>query len=120
MSRIFTYAAVLLTALIVSGGTAHAQRTHHGYPAYWVREAACIRHYESHSEWHINTGNGFYGAYQFMLSTWRAHAPASWTDRPDLASPPRQTFVAWRTWIANGRRWGGRQWPNTAKACGVY
>lgn len=67
----------------------------------------------------MDTGNGFYGAYQFLRSTWRAHVVHGWPLNPARASPPQQTFIAWRNWIANGRRWGGHQWPNSARACGI-
>ena len=36
--------------------------------ANWDRVAAC----ESGGNWHLSTGNGFYGGLQFSLSTWRA------------------------------------------------
>ena len=87
----------------------------HGYPSWWVRQAACIRYHESRGIWTINTGNGYYGAYQFRLSTWAAHVVPGWTLRPDRATPAQQTFVAWRTWLANGRSWYG-QW-GTAGMC---
>ncbi len=36
--------------------------------ARWDRVAQC----ESGGNWHINTGNGYYGGLQFLPSTWRA------------------------------------------------
>ncbi len=39
---------------------------------------------ESGGNYKINTGNGFYGAYQFMASTWQRIAPMA--GRPDLAN----------------------------------
>src|SRR5215213_6973161 len=35
----------------------------------WDRVAEC----ESSGNWHINTGNGYYGGLQFSLGTWRAY-----------------------------------------------
>src|SRR4051794_16209892 len=35
----------------------------------WDRVANC----ESSGNWHINTGNGYYGGLQFSLSTWRGY-----------------------------------------------
>ncbi len=32
-----------------------------------------VAHCESGGNWHINTGNGFYGGLQFRLSTWREY-----------------------------------------------
>ncbi len=92
----------------------HHRHKHHGYPAAWRKQAACIRYYESRNEWHLASGNGYYGAYQFLLGTWAAHAPRHWTRYPNLASPAQQTFVAWRTYIADGRSW--REW-GTAGSC---
>src|SRR3569832_2383929 len=37
--------------------------------AVWDRVAHC----ESTNNWHINTGNGFYGGLQFTASPWRAY-----------------------------------------------
>lgn len=119
-TRLIYILAASLVALALLASPAGAQhRVHHGYPTWWVRQAACIRHYESHSEWHLNTGNGFYGAYQFEQTTWESRKAPSWPYRADLASPQQQTFAAWRNWVSNGRRWGGGQWPNSARACGV-
>ena len=42
-------------------------------------------------EYSVNTGNGYYGAYQFDLSTWRSNGGVG---RPDLASPSEQDRVA--------------------------
>ena len=92
----------------------------HGYPAWWSRQAACIRYHESRGHWHIDTGNGYFGAYQFLVGTWRYHVAhphplRGWPARADKASPAQQTFIAWRTWIADGRSW--REW-GTAGLCG--
>src|SRR5262249_51384878 len=35
---------------------------------------ACVRRRESGGNYSINTGNGYYGAYQFAISTWNATA----------------------------------------------
>jgi hypothetical protein len=81
-------------------------------PAWWAQQAACIRSHEGW--WTANTGNGYYGAYQFLLSTWRAVGGQGY---PHQASPREQTYRAWLNWRANGSRWGG-QW-GTASACGL-
>ena len=63
-----------------------------------------LRMCESGGNYQINTGNGFYGAYQFMIPTWDSIARLS--DRPDLvgvrpdqASPADQDFLT----LQNGR-----------------
>ena len=53
-----TAAAISLTAF---GGNADAATAHN-----WDGVARC----ESSGNWHINTGNGYYGGLQFSYSTW--------------------------------------------------
>ncbi len=60
---------------------------------------AGVRRCESHNNYSINTGNGFYGAYQFTISTWDwVSQKIGRTDligvRPDLASPSDQDLLA--------------------------
>ena len=77
----------------------------------WERQAACIR---SHEGWATaNTGNGYYGAYQFLASTWRSVGGPS---LPHLVSPREQTYRAWLVWRRDGGSW--REW-GTAGRCGV-
>ena len=62
-----------------------------GYP--WYNIAIC----ESGSNppnWHINTGNGFYGGLQFLTSTWLAYGGGKYAPRADLASPSQQVAIA--------------------------
>lgn len=53
----------------------------------WDAIAQC----ESGGNWHINTGNGYYGGLQFTLGTWRANGGRG---RPDTASREEQIRVA--------------------------
>jgi hypothetical protein len=68
-------------------------------------ELSSIKACESGGNYSTNTGNGFYGAYQFDLSTWHA---AGGTGNPAAASPAEQDAAAAR-WIASGHR---SAWPN--------
>lgn len=102
-----TILAVYLAVLVVTAAARGA-----GPPAWWLKQAACIRSYEGW--WTANTGNGYYGAYQFLLSTWRAVGGKGY---PHQASPSEQTYRAWLLWNKNGRRWAG-QW-GTASRCGL-
>jgi resuscitation-promoting factor RpfA len=63
---------------------------------------------ESGGRYGTNTGNGFYGAYQFMASTWRA---AGGRGLPHLAEPLEQDYraVRWRLMIGNPHTRAG--WP---------
>lgn len=71
----------------------------------WQGVANC----ESGGNWHINTGNGYYGGVQFLLSTWRSVGGVGY---PHEASPGEQ---AYRAEILKGRA-GLGQWP----VCGRY
>jgi hypothetical protein len=81
-----------------------------------VRAVACIRYHESGGRWHIATGNGYYGAYQFLWSTWASVMVRGWPSNPALASPAQQTFMVWRVYIRDGRSF--REW-GTAGMCGL-
>jgi hypothetical protein len=73
---------------------------------------ACIRSHESGGNYAINTGNGYYGAYQFSLSTWRS---VGGSGLPSQASPAEQDMLAQILQARSG--WG--QWPVTSRMCGV-
>ena len=74
----------------------------------WSGVAQC----ESSGNWHINTGNGFYGGLQFTQSTWDAYGGQSFASRADLASEAAQVTVAER--VLDGQGVGA--WP----VCGRY
>jgi hypothetical protein len=73
---------------------------------------ACIRQHESGGNYATNTGNGYYGAYQFALATWRALGGAG---LPSNAPPAVQDAMAQKLQAIAG--WG--QWPQTSRMCGV-
>ena len=71
--------------------------------AMWDRIAQC----ESGGNWHINTGNGYYGGLQFAHSTWLANGGADFAARADLASREQQITVANRLYAKSGLQpWG--------------
>ena len=65
---------------------------------------ALLRSCESTNNYAANTGNGFYGAYQFDLKTWRSIGLAG---LPHQASPAVQDAAAAR--LHAGRGW--QPWP---------
>jgi hypothetical protein len=71
----------------------------------------CIHHYEG--AWNDNTGNGYFGGLQFLLSTWNS---VNGPSRPDLVSPREQLFRAWLVWRRDGNSF--REW-GTASLCGL-
>ncbi|MFJ9772367.1 transglycosylase family protein [Kitasatospora sp. NPDC101157] len=56
----------------------------------WDRVAAC----ESSGNWHINSGNGYYGGLQFDQPTWREYGGLAYAPRADLAGREEQMAVA--------------------------
>jgi uncharacterized protein YabE (DUF348 family) len=74
----------------------------------WDAVAQC----ESGGNWHINTGNGFYGGLQFDYGTWQGAGGGAYADRADLASREQQIAIANK--IADAR--GSSPWP----VCGQY
>jgi len=85
-----TTAAVSLATV----GVADASPSHN-----WDGVAAC----ESGGNWHINTGNGFYGGVQFSASTWRAYGGTQFASRADLASKSEQIQIAEKVLRGQGR-----------------
>jgi uncharacterized protein YabE (DUF348 family) len=66
---------------------------------------AKLRSCEAGGVYDRNSGNGYYGAYQYDISTW-----ANWGGfaRPDLAPPSVQDEKAWETY----KRRGWQPWPS--------
>lgn len=74
---------------------------------------SCIAYHESGGNPATNTGNGFYGAFQFTLSTWQSAGGGP--GLPSSYSYSTQLAVAERVQQQQG--WGA--WPNTSRMCGV-
>ncbi|WOX08636.1 transglycosylase family protein [Streptomyces sp. N50] len=86
-----------LGVLAASGNSAAADS------GVWDRIAQC----ESGGNWHINTGNGYYGGLQFSAGTWRAYGGSAYAATADQASKSAQIAVASKVQRAQG--WGA--WP---------
>jgi resuscitation-promoting factor RpfA len=76
----------------------------------WDSVAQC----ESTGNWHINTGNGFYGGLQFTQSTWQSFGGTQYAARADLASREQQIAVAENVLEAQGPG----AWPVCSKKAG--
>ncbi|MGN6753365.1 MAG: ubiquitin-like domain-containing protein [Intrasporangium sp.] len=86
-----------------SGGSSSGGGLDLSRAAMWDRVAAC----ESGGNWHINTGNGYYGGLQFSTGTWSAYGGGDFASRADLASREQQITVANRVYADNGlAQWG--------------
>ena len=64
----------------------------------WDSVASC----ESGGNWHINTGNGFYGGLQFTAQTWTGLGGGKYASRADFASRAEQIEVARRVLAMQG------------------
>ncbi|MFI6878171.1 transglycosylase family protein [Streptomyces sp. NPDC050400] len=78
----------------------------------WDRIARC----ESGGNWHINTGNGYYGGLQFSAGTWRAYGGGAYAATADRATKSQQIAVA--TKVQRGQGWGA--WPTCSVRAGAY
>ncbi|MFF0593490.1 transglycosylase family protein [Streptomyces antibioticus] len=77
----------------------------------WNKVAAC----ESTNNWHINTGNGYYGGLQFSQSTWEAYGGKRYAQRADLATRDQQIAVAEK--VLEGQ--GPGAWPVCSVQAGL-
>ncbi|MFI5669703.1 transglycosylase family protein [Streptomyces sp. NPDC051704] len=91
---------------LIGAGTAHAASADT-----WDKVADC----ESTNNWHINTGNGYYGGLQFSQSTWRAFGGTAYAARADLATKDQQIAVAEK--VLGGQ--GPQAWPVCGKQAGL-
>jgi len=124
-------AALLATALLSSGFSAEpagastfSNRIHRPYRYRTSRSAfrvlsfltgdvwARLRQCESGGRYTVNTGNGFYGAYQFHPRTWRN---LGYPGLPHQAAPEMQDEAARKLQARSG--WG--QWPVCSRRIGA-
>lgn len=91
-----------------SGGSAGATGGGAGDDGVWAQLAQC----ESGGNPATNTGNGFYGMYQFTLETWQSLGGTGYPHEADAAT---QTAMAKKLQAQAG--WG--QWPGCADKLGL-
>ncbi|MEU6014217.1 transglycosylase family protein [Streptomyces sp. NPDC047515] len=77
----------------------------------WEKVAAC----ESTGNWHINSGNGYFGGLQFTRSTWAAYGGTVYAPRADLATKGQQIAVAEQ--VLEGQ--GPGAWPRCSTRAGL-
>jgi LysM repeat protein len=90
----------------VSTGVVHSAAALADYSAGVGGLMARIRQHESGGNYATNTGNGYYGAYQYDLGTWANYGGYA---RADLAPAAVQDAKALATYAARGCS----PWPNT-------
>ncbi len=81
-------------------------------PSSLAGDFAAIRRCESSDDYALDTGNGYYGAYQFAASTW---TNLGGVGLASSASPAAQDAAAYRLYVSSG--WGA--WPACAAAAGL-
>lgn len=90
---------------VVATGTAHAA------PA-WDELAAC----ESSGDWHIDTGNGFFGGLQFTPGTWREFGGTRFAASAHEATRVQQIQIAERVLEVQGPG----AWPGCTAKLGAW
>ena len=100
--------AALLAPLGLLAATGNAAAADGGV---WDRIARC----ESGGNWHINTGNGYYGGLQFSAGTWRAYGGTAYA--PTAAGASRGQQIAVATKVQHAQGWGA--WPVCSARAGA-
>ncbi|RGC67728.1 Resuscitation-promoting factor Rpf precursor [Micromonospora sp. MW-13] len=98
-------AGALAGAVALAGPAAPAQAA-----VNWDAVARC----ESGGNWHINTGNGYYGGLQFSQGTWAGYGGKRYAARADLATRSEQIRIAEK--VLDGQGIGA--WPTCGKKGG--
>lgn len=110
-----TQKIMAITAIAI--GTASIAVPANASSVNWDAIAQC----ESSGNWHINTGNGFYGGLQFTLSTWAANGGSG---NPANASREEQIRVAENVLASQGiGAWpvcGSRGYSSSSHSTGSY
>jgi hypothetical protein len=101
--------ALTVTALAVGGVLATAAPADAAATSTWDRLAQC----ESSGDWHIDTGNGYYGGLQFSMGTWHAHGGSG---SPARTSKAGQIKVAEKVLRSQG--WSA--WPACSSRLGLH
>jgi resuscitation-promoting factor RpfA len=87
--------AIAVAGMLCSGLAISAVPAHSASGSTWDAVAQC----ESGGNWHISTGNGYYGGLQFTLGTWHANGGSG---NPAAASRSEQIRVAENTLASQG------------------
>ncbi|QRP17907.1 transglycosylase family protein [Corynebacterium striatum] len=78
----------------------------------WDQVAAC----ESGGNWQVNTGNGYYGGFQFSAQTWSGFGGQQYAPTADQVTKEQQIAVAEQVLAAQG----AGAWPNCGGPVGGY
>ncbi len=103
-----TLSGLAVAALTVAGVGLATAPAEAAPTSTWDRLAQC----EASGNWHIDTGNGYYGGLQFSMSTWRGHGGSG---NPAAASKSTQIRIGERVLASQG--WGA--WPACSAKLGL-
>ena len=110
LAAAFSLAALLAVSDLASG--AGEVSAHPRSPSTSSATLAALRSCESGGNYRADTGNGYYGAYQFSASTWQSLGYGGIASR---AAPHVQDQAALR--LASTKGWS--QWPSCARRLGL-
>ena len=70
----------------------------------WAKtpKAKSVRWCESNGRYKINTGNGYYGAWQFAYGTWLGSGGSRYESHAHKAPKFAQDHIAWKLWKMRG------------------
>ncbi|MFE2310084.1 transglycosylase family protein, partial [Streptomyces sp. NPDC059411] len=98
-----TAAATALAAAGLAAGLLSAAPADAASVSTWDKVAQC----ESTGNWQINTGNGYYGGLQIVLSTWNAYGGREYAAYPHQATKQQQILTAEKILAGQGAgAWG--------------
>ncbi len=103
------FTALVAAALAASGVVATAAPAEAAAGRTWDRLAQC----EASGDWHIDTGNGYYGGLQFSMGTWRAHG-----GRGNPAAASRATQIRVAEQVLRSQGWSA--WPACSSRLGLH
>lgn len=87
-------ATTLATAAAVAGGVVLVPTAAHADPSAsdWLRLRQC----ESSNNYKTNTGNGYYGAYQFSLGTWQSVGGSGYPSNASVGEQDARALILYR------------------------
>ena len=96
--------AIMAGGIAAGGASLAAPAANAAPPSAWDQVAQC----ESGGDWHINTGNGYYGGLQFAAQTWSGYGGGEFAATADQATREQQIKIGERVLAGQGPG----AWPN--------
>ena len=96
--------AIMAGGIAAGGASLAAPAANAAPPSAWDQVAQC----ESGGDWHIKTGNGYYGGLQFAAQTWSGYGGGEFAATADQATREQQIQIGERVLAGQGPG----AWPN--------